>query len=55
MELSGQLHAQADFLPEKGPPVPVGEEAEWTPEPVWTLWNREKFPLAEIEPRSSSP
>jgi hypothetical protein len=20
--------------PEKGPPVPIGQEAEWTPEPV---------------------
>jgi hypothetical protein len=22
--------------PGKGPPVPIGEEAGWAPEPVWT-------------------
>jgi hypothetical protein len=25
--------------PGKGPPVPIGEEAGWTPEPVWTFWD----------------
>jgi hypothetical protein len=24
------------FTPGKGPPVPVGQEAGWVPEPVWT-------------------
>jgi hypothetical protein len=24
------------------PPVPIGQEAGWAPEPVWTLWSREK-------------
>jgi hypothetical protein len=24
------------FTPEKGPPVPIGQEAGWDPEPVWT-------------------
>jgi hypothetical protein len=43
VELSGQLHVPADFLPEKEPPVPLGKEAVWAPEPVWTLWNREKI------------
>jgi hypothetical protein len=23
-------------------PVPIGEEAGWAPEPVWTLYNTEK-------------
>jgi hypothetical protein len=36
--VSVQLHTQ-----EKETPVPTGEEAGWGPEPVWTVWNREKF------------
>jgi hypothetical protein len=38
MEVSGQLHASAILLPEKEPLVPIGYEAEWVPEPVWTRW-----------------
>jgi hypothetical protein len=34
MEVSGQFHAPAASLPGKHPPVPIGQEAEWTPEPV---------------------
>jgi hypothetical protein len=30
----GQLHAPVALHPEKDPPVPTGEEAEWSPEPV---------------------
>jgi hypothetical protein len=29
--------------PGKGPPVSVGQEAGWTPEPVWTQRLEEKF------------
>jgi hypothetical protein len=29
------------FTPGKEPPVPIGEEVGWTPEPIWTLWRRE--------------
>jgi hypothetical protein len=25
----------------KEPPVPIGWEVGWTPEPVWTTWRRE--------------
>jgi hypothetical protein len=25
-----------------GAPVPVGQDARWTPEPVWTLWRKDK-------------
>jgi hypothetical protein len=27
----------------KGPSVSIGQEAEWDPEPVWALWDREKY------------
>jgi hypothetical protein len=36
MEVSGQLHAPAALLP-----VPIGQEAGCSPEPVWTLWTTE--------------
>jgi hypothetical protein len=42
MEVSGQLHAPAALTPGKEAAVLIGYEAEWAPEPVWTLWNREK-------------
>jgi hypothetical protein len=28
--------------PGKGPPLPIGQEAGWAPEPVWTQWLEEK-------------
>jgi hypothetical protein len=31
-----------DLPPGKGPPVPIGPEAGWAPEPVWTLRLEEK-------------
>jgi hypothetical protein len=52
--VSGQRHAPAALLPPgKGPPVPIGQEAGWAPEPVWTQ-RLEKNPLPPpgIEPRS---
>jgi hypothetical protein len=43
----------------KDPPVPIGQEAGWAPEPFWTRWCREKFPAPAgnrtLEPRPSSP
>jgi hypothetical protein len=42
MEDSGQLHAPAALYPWKELPVIIDGECEWAPEPVWTLWNREK-------------
>jgi hypothetical protein len=38
MKMSGHLHALAALSLGKEPPVPIGQEAEWAPEPVWTLW-----------------
>jgi len=57
MEVSGQLHAPAALLPEKKPPIPTGQEAEWS---GWSGLDGEerKIPsmtLPGIEPRSSSP
>jgi hypothetical protein len=46
--VSGQLHAQAALSPGKEPPVPIGQEAGWAPEPVWTTWIGEKsFPYRD--------
>jgi hypothetical protein len=43
MGVSGQHHAPAALLPpRKGPPVPIGQEAGWAPEPVWTQRLEEK-------------
>jgi hypothetical protein len=54
MGVSGQYHAPSALLPPgKGPPVPIGQEAGWAPEPVWTQ-SLEENPLLPpgIEPRS---
>jgi hypothetical protein len=40
MEVTGQLYAPAALLTRKEPPVPIGREARWAPEPVWTLWSK---------------
>jgi hypothetical protein len=60
MGVSGQRHAPAAlFPPGKGPPVPIGQEAGWAPEPVWTQRLQEKSftPAGDRTPiaRSSSP
>jgi hypothetical protein len=38
----GQLHTPAASALVKQRLVPIGYEAGWAPEPVWTLWRREK-------------
>jgi hypothetical protein len=43
LEVSGQLHAPAALPPGKELPVPIVQEAGWTPVPVWTTWRRENF------------
>jgi hypothetical protein len=41
--VSGQRHALAALYPSgKGPPVPIGQEAGWAPESVWTQRLEEK-------------
>jgi hypothetical protein len=42
MEVSGQLHVFATLVPEKEPPISIKWGAEWTLEPVLTLWSKEK-------------
>jgi hypothetical protein len=42
MGVSGQRLARPRFTPGKGPPVPIRQEAGWTPEPVWTQGLEEK-------------
>jgi hypothetical protein len=52
--MSGQLGDPA-ALPLKKK-VPVGQEAGWVPEPIWTRWQREKsLPLVGTKSQSSCP
>jgi len=39
---SGQFYISATLPKQKVPSIPVEEEAEWTPEPVWLCWQTEK-------------
>jgi hypothetical protein len=32
----------AALAPRREAPVPIGMEAGWAPDPVWTLWSREE-------------
>jgi hypothetical protein len=46
-------HPGRALPPEKGPPVPIVQEAGWASEPVWTQRLEEKsLPLPGIEPHS---
>jgi hypothetical protein len=51
MEVSEQLHSQAALPPRKEHPVFIRYEAGWAPEPVWTRWQREKFPVTFLNGR----
>jgi hypothetical protein len=42
MEVSGKFHAPAALFIGKEPPVPITLKVGWPPEPVWTLWRKEK-------------
>jgi hypothetical protein len=55
MEVSCQFHAPAALPPGKEPPVPIGYEAGWAPEPVWMLWRRENFWTAGNRTRAVQP
>jgi len=45
MEVNGQLQAPAALPPGREPLIHIGQEARRDPEPVWTWWQREKFPV----------
>jgi hypothetical protein len=51
-EWSSSLPGHA-LPPGTGPPVPIGQEAGWAPEPVWTqsLEEKSSLPPPGIEPR----
>jgi hypothetical protein len=42
MKVSGQLPALVTLSLGIYPTVSIGRGADWTPEPVWTLWRTEK-------------
>jgi hypothetical protein len=51
-ELSASRPGRA-LSTDKGPPVPIVQEAGWAPEPVWTQrLEKNLLPLSEIKPRS---
>jgi hypothetical protein len=50
MEVSGQLHAPAALSL-----VPIGYEAGWAPEPIWTLWRGEKSYTARNQTQAVQP
>jgi hypothetical protein len=53
--MSGKLHDLASLTPKKEPEIPLGKEAGWAPEGVWTLWRKENvLLLPRIEPQPSS-
>jgi hypothetical protein len=41
MEGGGWFHVPIASPHLKRVPVPIGQEAGWAPEPVWTTWRRE--------------
>jgi hypothetical protein len=53
MGVSSQRHAPAALYPrKKDPPVPIEQEADWAPEPIWTQGLEEKS-SAPVEDRTT--
>jgi hypothetical protein len=50
--VNGQRHAPPPFIPGGRTPVPILQEAEWAPEPVWIKSLEEKS-AASAEDRTS--
>lgn len=43
MEVCGQPHTPVSIHPDEVPhEVPIEQVSGWAPEPVWTVWSREK-------------
>jgi hypothetical protein len=56
MGVSGQRHTPAALLPPgKGPLVPIGQEAGWASEPVWTQEAIGKMPCPRRESNPDRP
>jgi hypothetical protein len=41
--VSGQLHEPAASTPGKEPPLSIGQDVGWAPQPALTLWCTETF------------
>jgi hypothetical protein len=50
-EWSASCHYR--FAPGKGPPVPIGQETGWAPEPVWMTWRENSCPYRDSNSDSS--
>jgi hypothetical protein len=44
--MCGELHARAALPPGKGPPVLIGWNVGWTPEPIWMPGIEPDFPAS---------
>jgi hypothetical protein len=55
MELTGQLRVPVALPQAEEAPVPIGREAEWAPDPMWTLRNEIKHLLSFPESNTSNP
>jgi hypothetical protein len=55
MEEGRHLYEPAALYPGKGPPITIGKEAGWSPQPAWTRWRREKIPAPDEEPNPGRP
>jgi hypothetical protein len=54
LEVRGQLHAPAALPRVVQPAVPIGEEAGWTPESIWTLLRSDRTGTRILTPRLSN-
>jgi hypothetical protein len=43
METSGQHHTVAILPMGEEPPLPIAWEADWAPEPFWTICKRKEY------------
>jgi hypothetical protein len=50
MEVSVQVYTVAVFLPEKRPPVPIGQEAEWAPRAGLDVVAKRKKKILSLTP-----
>jgi hypothetical protein len=53
MDLGDQLHALTDVTQEKEPQLPILQEAERAPEPVWKPWRKVSWTHRVSKPNTS--